>query len=123
MRRAARGIAINGSDPSVMRALRHVGVGDPRRDAFARPVMRVVQMDDQRAERKLLLAAFGTDADDAFEAFEQAIEALRADAVGRVGQAVDALVGRAERAGAVAAAVVTPRAAQVTTSCGVVSCR
>jgi hypothetical protein len=34
-------------------------VGDPRHDAFARPVMRVVQMHDQRAQRQLLLAAFG----------------------------------------------------------------
>ena len=39
--------------------LADVGVGDPRRDAFARPVMRVVQMHDQRAQRQLLLAAFG----------------------------------------------------------------
>jgi hypothetical protein len=66
--------------------------------------MGVVHMHDQRAQRQLLLAAFGTGAHHAFEAFEQAIEPLRADAVGRVGQTVDALVGRAERAGAVAAA-------------------
>jgi hypothetical protein len=39
--------------------LLHVGVGDPRRDAFARPVMRVVHMHDQRAQRQLLLTAFG----------------------------------------------------------------
>jgi hypothetical protein len=37
-------------------------------------------MHDQRAQRQLLLAAFGTGARDAFEAFEQAIEPLRADA-------------------------------------------
>ena len=108
----ARGIARRADTPhpglvvGVRLVLRHVGIGDPRRDAFPRPVMRVVQVDDQRAERKFLLAAFGTDADDAFEAFEQAIEALGTDAVGRVGQAVDALVGRAERARAVAAAIV-----------------
>ena len=65
--------------------------------------MRVVQMHDQRAQRQLLVTAFGTGAHHAFEAFEQAIEPLRADAVGRVGQTVNALVGRAERAGAVAA--------------------
>ena len=59
VRRAARGIAVNGSDPSVMgvsSVLRHVGVGDPRRDAFARPVMRVVQVHDQRIQRRLLLS-------------------------------------------------------------------
>jgi hypothetical protein len=85
--------------------------------------MRVVQMHDQRAQRQLLLAAFGTGAHHAFEAFEQAIEPLRADAVGRIRQTVDALVGRAEGAGAVAAALVTPQPAQVTASCGVVTCR
>jgi hypothetical protein len=30
--------------------LPHVEVGGPHRDAFARPVMRVVQMHDQRAD-------------------------------------------------------------------------
>jgi hypothetical protein len=61
-------------------------------------------MHDQRAQRQLLLAAFGTGAYHAFEAFEHALEPLRPDALGRVGQTVDTLVGRAERAGAVAAA-------------------
>src|SRR5688572_10936967 len=86
--------------------LRDVRIGDPRGDALARPVMRVVQVNDQRAERQLLLGALGAGAYHAFEAFEEAIEALRPDAVGLVRQAVDAFVGRAERAGAVAAAIV-----------------
>jgi hypothetical protein len=40
-------------------------------------------MHDQRAQRRLLLAAFGRVR--AFEASEEAIEPLRAKAVGRVG--------------------------------------
>src|SRR4029450_145332 len=48
----ALGIGLNRpiSDGRVIR-LAARRVGNPRRDAFARPVMRVVQMHDQRAQR------------------------------------------------------------------------
>src|SRR5690349_1486699 len=60
-------------------------------------------MDDQRAEGQAFLAAFGAAADDAVEAVKEAVEALGAQAVGVFGEAVDAFVGRAEGAGALAA--------------------
>ena len=69
---------------------------------FSRPLVVVVEVDDQGAEGQALLAAFGAAADDAVEAVEEAVEALGAQAVGVFGEAVDAFVGRAQGAGALA---------------------
>ena len=73
----------------------------PLDDLLARPLMIVVQMEDDRVERQAFVAAHGTTAADVLEAVEEPVE-TRPDGVRflRVArQRVGAFVGGAERAG------------------------
>src|SRR3954469_16561789 len=69
----------------------------PADDLLARPVVIVVEVQDDRVQRQPLVAAFGAAAADVLEAVEQAIEA-RANGSGLFRQRVRAFVGGAERA-------------------------
>ena len=73
----------------------------PADDLFPRPVMIVVQVQDDRVERQALVASLGTAAADILEAVEEAIEP-RPDGVRflRIArQRIGAFVRRAKRAG------------------------
>src|SRR3954471_5553892 len=70
---------------------------EPADDLLARPVMIVVQVQDDRVERQPLVAALRAAAADVLEAVEEAIEP-RPDRSGVLRQRIGALVGGAERA-------------------------
>src|SRR5471030_2553890 len=70
---------------------------EPTDDHLARPVMIVVQVQDDRVERQALVAPFGAAAADVLEAVEQAIEP-GTNRAGFLRQRVRPFVGRAERA-------------------------
>src|SRR5262245_57369437 len=69
----------------------------PVRDLLARPVMIVVEVQDDGVERQTLLTSDGTRAADIFEAVENAIE-TRADLMRILGKRVRAFVRGAKRA-------------------------
>src|SRR5687768_2757829 len=81
-------------------------VAQPLRDLLARPLVVVVEMNDDGADRQALLRARRAAAHFVVQAVEQQIQPLRPDAVGVARNPVDAFVGGAERARALAAAVV-----------------
>src|SRR5471032_705376 len=70
---------------------------EPADDHLPRPVMIVVQVQDDRVERQPLVAALGTLAADVLEAIEQAIEP-RPNRAGFLRQRICAFVRRAQRA-------------------------
>src|SRR5580765_6240725 len=72
-------------------------LSQPGDDLLARPVVIVVEVQDDRVEREPLVAALRAAAADILEAVEQAVEP-RPDRAGLLRQRVCALVGRAERA-------------------------
>src|SRR5258706_6373202 len=82
------------------------GSRHPDRDALAVPVVVVVQVDDHRGQDQALLAALGAAPDRPLQAVEQAIEALGVELADLLGKAIDALEGRAQRAGGARAVVV-----------------
>jgi len=90
-------LSLRGSNPT-----------QPRRDLLARPLVVVVQVDDERADRNLLLAARRAPARRVLQAIEEPIQTLRHGVV-RVGrQQVDAFVRGAKRARSAVGAEVAP---------------
>src|SRR3954449_5749433 len=71
----------------------------PADDLLARPVMIVVEMQDDRVQRQPLVAAFGAASADVLQTIEEAIEA-RPDRTSFLRQRIRALVSGPERAGA-----------------------
>src|SRR5712691_10065522 len=96
----------SGGGDCVLHGLRTDGSRHPGCDALAVPVVVVVQVDDHRGQDQALLAALRASADRALQAVEQAIEALGVELSYLLGKAIDALEGRAQRAGGAGAVVV-----------------